>query len=481
MSNTPSNISDRFTSVTAEYGLNKASLLPGPNGNGNGLPEQCNSMVFLQANIDLGSLGLGSSVPCYIPCYFKQDGVIDPPDPDPKLQISIGVNAWSNGNVGIALYEGSYGVGPNGTPYQDANAFPVTKTVQIRVDPPPVDNNPIQLSLDTNNYTNTVMSRIGSSNFTDNSVLNSANNYTVTWSFTVANDSIRNATALGWIDIATTQSTSQFYNGLTNRLSISVFDFEDLIIIRDPWDLTYLQLVDYDHPIRPFFWENMDGVNSPTFDVLVEYVAFGETSTDITPSHSFEQYLSPLHQSLVNGWRTNTPYEINGAAQQGASGIDLKTTQLVLSNVYITPMTPYTSEFRSRLVGGNANDLYGIKLQTRDDGDNDSTNNKGYPMLFIVRKNNQAVVVGTGRLNPNADTLFEPKATVDNETYTSVTISTPFTDTMTWMLFADLFDASTLLPVVEESGGNDGGGGSGGGGGSDNTIVDSNSVPNDAE
>ena len=479
LTNTSETMSDRFSSaLTSDYGINRSSMLPGPNGRGNGIPEQCNSMVFLQANINLSSLGFSSSVPCYIPCYFRQDGIIDPPEPDPKLQISIGTNAWSNGFVGISLFEGNYGVGPNGSPYNDPASFPDSKTIQIRVDPPPVDEAPITLSVNRTNYDNTIQYRIGYTNFSlfSNLRLTKDNNYTVSWTFRVLNDNIDNQTLLGWLDITTQGSTTPLYNGLTNRLTISVFDFEDTIIIRDPWDKTYLQLVDYDHPIRPFYWENMNGVNSPTFDVLVEYVAFGETSTDVTPAHSFEQYLSPLHRSLVNGWRTNTPYEVNGSAEQMASGIDLKTTQLVLTDVYITPMTPYTSELRSRLVGGNANDLYGIRLQTRDDGDSDSTNNKGYPILFIIRKNNQAVVVGTNRVSPNRDTLFEPKATVDNETYTSVTISTPFTETMTWMLFADLYDASTHLPVVEDTGGGDTGGNTGGdtggGTGGDSTIND---------
>ena len=458
----PVRLANKFSTGIGDYGIDTESTMPGPNGSGNSLPEQCNSMVFLKLNADFSSL-LGittenvtnpSSVPCYIPCYFNlNSSIIDPPDPDPNLQIRIGNGAWSNGAVNIELFEDNMGVDQTvGPPYKDLNKFPSTVIEQLRIEPQPSDGNPITLNVNTAGY-DSIATRFAFTNFNvySNKRLTTANNYTVSWTFSVIDDPIPNNTALGFLAITTQDSTTQAFNSISNRLNIAVYDYDDSVIIRDPLLSTYVRISDYDATNRPQFWERFTE-NSPTFNVIVEYVEFGQTSTDITPAHSYEQYLSALDQQLVNGWRTNTPYQIDGSAEQLESGIDLKTTQLILQNVYITPGTPYNDPNRSRLVGGNANDIFNINIQTRDDGDDNTNNNKTYPMLFIIYDPiaQQAKVIGTNRVSPNRDTLFELNAYVGGSSVvSSATIAaTSNLQTMTWMLYSTLYDADTDLPVA---------------------------------
>ena len=438
-------ISNSLTSSSENYGIDTGSVMPGPNGSGNGLPEQCNSMMFLTLNADLRSIGLGASVPCYVPCYFRNTTVISP-----ELQLSLNNGGFSTIPANIELYENNWGLGA-GEPLQNPSLYPNSSSVSIRVNPPPTDGSSIILSLDTAQYPS---NRIGSTNYTSFTSLNAANGYQVTWSFSIQDNLTRDLPVIGWIGITTAGSSNVSYNGLTGRVNFVLNDYEDSIIIREFWTDTYVSINSPEQVNPPSYYENLNNVNSPTFTLIVEYVEYGETGTDVVAPHPIELNFSQKERDLVDGWRTNTPVAQYG---QTASGINLTTKQAVFSNVYIN-----TS---NQLV--NADGLYNLQIQTIPDvnnfDDGDDTNNKAYPMLFILHNSSGTTVHNTGEGTPNADPIFQFSSDPANASYRSTSMLHPGMQLMSWFMFGDLINANTGLP--EEGGGSGGGGGGGGGGG----------------
>lgn len=426
-------ISNSLTSSSENYGIDTRSVMPGPNGSGNGLPEQCNSMMFLTLNADLRSIGLGASVPCYVPCYFRNTTVISP-----DLQLSLNNGGFSTLPANIELYENNWGPGP-GEPLQSPLLYPNSSSVSIRVNPPPTDGSSIILSLDTAQYPS---NRIGSTNYTSFTSLNAANGYQVTWSFSIQDNLTRDLPIIGWIDITTAGSSNVSYNGLTGKVTFVLNDYEDSIIKREPWTDTYISINSPEQVNPPSYYENLNNVNSPTFTLIVEYVEYGETGTDVVAPHPIELNFSQKERDLVDGWRTNTPVALYG---QTASGINLTTKQAVFSNVYIN-----TS---NRLV--NADGLYNLQIKTIPDvnnvDDGDDTNNKAYPMLFIIHNSSGTTVHHTGEGAPNADPLYQFSADPANASYRSTSILHPGIELMSWFMFGDLINASTGLPEEGDS------------------------------
>ena len=398
-------ISNSLTSSSENYGIDTGSVMPGPNGSGNGLPEQCNSMMFLTLNADLRSIGLGASVPCYVPCYFRNNTVISP-----ELQLSLNNGGFSTIPANIELFENNWGPGA-GEPLQNPSLYPNSSSVSIRVNPPPTDGSSIILSLDTAQYPS---NRIGSTNYTSFTSLNAANGYQVTWSFSIQDNLTRDLPVIGWIDITTAGSSNVSYNGLTGRVNFVLNDYEDSIIIREFWTDTYVSINSPEQVNPPSYYENLNNVNSPTFTLIVEYVEYGETGTDVVAPHPIELNFSQKERDLVDGWRTNTPVALYG---QTASGINLTTKQALFSNVYINAS--------NQLV--NADGLYNLQIQTIPDvnnfDDGDDTNNKAYPMLFILHNSSGTTVHNTGEGTPYADPIFQFSSDPANASYRSTSIA----------------------------------------------------------
>lgn len=437
-------ISNSLTSSSENYGIDTGSVMPGPNGSGNGLPEQCNSMMFLTLNADLRSIGLGASVPCYVPCYFRNTTVISP-----ELQFSLNNGAFSTLSPAIELFEGNWGLGP-AEPIQSEVLYPTSASVTIRVSPPPSDNSSIILNLDTTRYPS---NRIGFTNYTSFTTLNATNGYQVTWIFTIEDNLTRDLTELGWINITTTGSNVS-YIGLTGRVNFGLYDYQDSLIIRKLWEDAYISINGPEKANSAIYYENLNGVNSATFTLIVEYVEYGETGTDVIAPHPIELNFSQKERDLVDAWRTNTPLS---QYNQTASGINLTTKQAVFSNVYINTSNQIV----------NADGLYDLQIKMIPDANNiddgDDTNNLAYPMLFILHNASGTTVHNTGEGSPNADPLYQFSGDPNYSTYTSTTFAHPGMQLQTWFLFGDLINAATGLP--EDGGGDGGGGGDDGGGG----------------
>lgn len=429
-----------FSTSTNDLGLSITSVLPGPNGRKNGLPEQCNSMIFLKLFANLTPLGLDSSVPCYIPCYFQNNKLGDTPF---LIEGKIDDGDWVTSQALLDLYEGNWGLSQvDNNPRKDPELYPNSRTFTIKVSPPPTDpNTVIELNYDSPGQGGIFISRLSYYDYQSKNILNSSNNWQQTWTFTIENNNEKDPDALGQINL-TSQSSISEYSGLTYTISFQLSDNEDVLIIRDPWESSYIKINSHDETPAPNIYSGMNEVNSNSFDLIVEYVDYSETSTDKISPHLYENNLTLKDRALLDAWRTNAPLS---TYNQTASGIDLKTSRVVMNNIYINTDGKFAN---STGVLGSGDGLFGLAIKIKPDAnntnDNDDSNNKAYPIIFMIRTNDATTLHNTGEGNPNSNPLYTFSGDPNNSSYKSTTMSHPGLELMTWFLFGDLRPSSEL-------------------------------------
>uniref|UniRef100_A0A6C0LHH6 Uncharacterized protein n=1 Tax=viral metagenome TaxID=1070528 RepID=A0A6C0LHH6_9ZZZZ len=231
----PSTLVDKtgFVSSDEANGINTQAILPGGNGNNNSLPESCNSLVFLNVTVDLQNIGLGESVPCYVPCYFNNPNVVPPPvEGTFELGSGSDPNIWTE-NVLVKLYEGNVG-SFGGT--SDPTAFPSTIVITARVRPVPTNQTTvIGLTYDTSLFP---ANNFDTAEYANVLVMNAGNNWQVQYRFTISNDRLLTQPTIGELGIATS-STNTTYNNKTGSINFILHDYEDTGLIEElPEDTT---------------------------------------------------------------------------------------------------------------------------------------------------------------------------------------------------------------------------------------------------
>ena len=213
----PTTTLSTFSSSSENHGLARTVFLPGPNGSGNGIPETCNSMIFLTLNADLTSIGMGNSVACYVPCYFYNPAAA----PTPTLEAIVvypTTTVYLENSTDLQLYEGD--TGPGGQ--VSSTLYPRTVSVTLRVNPAPSSDS-IILSINTTSYPSERLT----SDYTSYTSLTPANNYAVTWTFNVIDNLEQDLTRIGYMDITTGAHPIADFNNLSYRLNFEVLDYQD--------------------------------------------------------------------------------------------------------------------------------------------------------------------------------------------------------------------------------------------------------------
>ena len=459
--NNPSSISRRMLgtgsgalATAPTYGINELTYLPGGNGKGNALPENCDRFAFLSVNMDLSTIAGGSAnTRCYVPVYFKAI----------SLQMSVGYGqAYTEDEVSVNLFEGNIGV-LGGTP--SPALYPSATTLKIRVSPPPSDDSTV-ITLNENlpSVWANVLGRLNTFTPTPSNLrLTQANNWTVTYNIEIANDDELNLGPVASFINFTTSSSSSAYNNLqSNNVTIQLFDYEDFPILRDPpWENKANQIAAPGSAFEPqvyFDWgsdfPNNTRNQSTAFSLAVEYVTFGETSTTVNTTIPFESTMDSTMRSQINAWKSNLG---------GVSGLDRRTTVKIFENITIDPVSG--KWFGTFKPDSSVSELYQIEFQTKPDSnevdDEDDTNNRSYPVLIYMKTPNGFVSVqGKG---VSGDPIKTFSANPDNSTYFSATIQHIFStarfnngqftpgnsflntprEIITFFIFANLVDGTT--------------------------------------
>lgn len=219
----PSTLVDKtgFVSSDEANGINTQAILPGGNGNNNSLPESCNSLVFLNLTVDLQNIGLGESVPCYVPCYFNNPNV-SPPPVEGSFELGRGSdpNIWTD-IVLVKLYEGNVGSFDG---QSDPTAYPSSIVITARVRPvPTIQSTVIGLTYNTALFPADNFDTAEYANVLD---MNAGNNWQVQYRFTIADDRTLTPPTIGELGITTT-STNTIYNNKTGKINFILSDFDD--------------------------------------------------------------------------------------------------------------------------------------------------------------------------------------------------------------------------------------------------------------